>query len=700
MARWRARVAEIVTAALVAGAMGVGVAAPVHALTRAPLVPILVSVRTGLWFEGSFSQVDSSQRLVVAGVETDNGHGYASTCTGVPAIGRPIWPETRLMVRRYLSDGSSDPSFGESGIAVVDLRALGVDVDSQSLAGAVVSSGGEVQMVALGYRRYCDVADPYTTYSAQTIAVAVRLLPDGHVDTALGSGGVLPLPAGSWPQRMSGSDALWVADPLGSRPIVGSSLGTDVLPFSGLEMALSGTDLAYTKFNNEPGWGAFMHPAVRVVDVSGGLSSAARAANDGLVGADGLVSMPTPGATPGGAWGQFVVVDHEGRFVVASAQFGNPDGHAIYLSRLVPGSDGSWIIDPTFGVNGATTLPNPESFSIRDMVVDNESRLVLLSTGSIGDASDSYFRLTRVTAAGSLDPEFATDGSTTMLRPQPRGVWNGADLAIDNADRPYALLPIETQISQMDSIERPPGSAVRAAETLSASAPPIVSVPTDKVRRFTVGGVLDPTWKGNQDPPVFLPAPDLRFALGKPVTVKALPGTLSWGTAAKACAQWVGGSMVSASLRTAPIQLRNGVATRQSVTMVECATGSVAEQTAIRTARLVVSPKASKGWKATASRAALGKTELTTRATGTRLVLPVVGTSATLIAAKGPGRGRFTVLLDGKRAGVVDLWAKKASAPITVWVSALKAGKHTVTVIGQGTKGRGLVGVDAIATIT
>ena len=105
MSRWRARVAELATAALVAGAIGVGVAAPAHALTRAPLVP--VPGLAGLWFEGMISQVDSSQRLVVAGVEMDRTHGYTSACSGSTALGNLLDGKRPALLVRESVDGSS-----------------------------------------------------------------------------------------------------------------------------------------------------------------------------------------------------------------------------------------------------------------------------------------------------------------------------------------------------------------------------------------------------------------------------------------------------------------------------------------------------------------------------------------------------------------------------------------------------------------
>lgn len=70
-----------------------------------------------------------------------------------------------------------------------------------------------------------------------------------------------------------------------------------------------------------------------------------------------------------------------------------------------------------------------------------------------------------------------------------------------------------------------------------------------------------------------------------------------------------------------------------------------------------------------------------------------------LVMEKAPGRGKFTVLLDGVNKGTIDTYSAVASHRVIVWSGkAVTAGKHVVKIVNQATAGRSRIDLDAVLT--
>jgi hypothetical protein len=70
-----------------------------------------------------------------------------------------------------------------------------------------------------------------------------------------------------------------------------------------------------------------------------------------------------------------------------------------------------------------------------------------------------------------------------------------------------------------------------------------------------------------------------------------------------------------------------------------------------------------------------------------------------IVMPKGPGRGKFTVYLDGVNKGTIDTRAALAAPNVIVWAGkAPRAGSHVVRIVNQATVGRPRIDLDAVLT--
>ncbi len=106
------------------------------------------------------------------------------------------------------------------------------------------------------------------------------------------------------------------------------------------------------------------------------------------------------------------------------------------------------------------------------------------------------------------------------------------------------------------------------------------------------------------------------------------------------------------------------------------------------------------GWTVAATPRLLGGSALRTRTAGAAVEVDLGTTGAArdvaLVMTRGPGRGRATVLVDGKPAGTVDTRADRAAPQTVVWSRTLPPGAHVLTVVNQGTPGRARIDVDGV----
>ena len=71
------------------------------------------------------------------------------------------------------------------------------------------------------------------------------------------------------------------------------------------------------------------------------------------------------------------------------------------------------------------------------------------------------------------------------------------------------------------------------------------------------------------------------------------------------------------------------------------------------------------------------------------------GDHMALVMAKGPGRGRATIRVDGVFAGTIDTFATANTNRVVVFQTVMTAGIHTVSVTNLATPGRARIDVDA-----
>lgn len=68
-----------------------------------------------------------------------------------------------------------------------------------------------------------------------------------------------------------------------------------------------------------------------------------------------------------------------------------------------------------------------------------------------------------------------------------------------------------------------------------------------------------------------------------------------------------------------------------------------------------------------------------------------------VVMEKAPGRGKFTLLLDGVNKGTIDTFAPTATHRIIVWAGRLTtAGNHVIKIVNQATPGRPRIDLDAV----
>ena len=71
-----------------------------------------------------------------------------------------------------------------------------------------------------------------------------------------------------------------------------------------------------------------------------------------------------------------------------------------------------------------------------------------------------------------------------------------------------------------------------------------------------------------------------------------------------------------------------------------------------------------------------------------------------VVAPRGPGRGRVLVYVDGAYAGTVNLWAAVGYAKAIVFSRSWgAAGDHRIRLVVAGTRGHPRVDVDAFAVL-
>ena len=277
-----------------------------------------------------------------------------------------------MAVARFRTDGKLDPTFGNGGVATVNVAVGGKAVELAR--GVVVQSTGKV--VVSGPIEH----DPAASGDAarDTDIALARFDQNGKLDPTFGAGGVvkLDLSTGVLDGTAFRGDTTWGL----------TGLGGDKLAVVGAQVAAGDgrrdLDFAVVRLNADGSRDrTFGNDGVALVNVGPGVSETPKTA----------IELP------------------DGRLVVTG--YANVDGVVkVILFRLTPQGG----LDPTFGTDGVTVAGLLASVTESYAVAAVGNRLV--TTGYGRDTADGKVDMVAAgfTADGKLDPTFGTNGAVRV----------------------------------------------------------------------------------------------------------------------------------------------------------------------------------------------------------------------------------------------------------------------------------------------
>jgi uncharacterized delta-60 repeat protein len=364
-------------------------------------------------------------------VTTDVGGNLNSAADGVavqPLDGRIVvggstqLPSGRwcFYVARYLTDGSSDPSFGSGGITITDLgfdayaSAMTLTADGHILVAGVSSS----MMTIEEYRA------------------------DGSLETSFGSGGVAQVAFPGFPSSdASGVQAL----PNGTILLTGSvNLGypsyTDSLAMArltgsgSLDMRFGTGGLVTTSMSGTSlvSLGSTVTPKGKIVLVgwswpTGGSTSTLIAqylANGSVDRSFNRGNLKVVDLAPGQDDSATSVTITSGRAILALCGVSTPSsGTEVGLVSLQP--NGSFTT--SFG-SGGTVVSDPtiNSDQPRSLLLQNDGKILVAGSAQEPD-------VVRFTSSGALDPIFGSGGVAVAYVPSGYGQFNGLAARLDGS---------------------------------------------------------------------------------------------------------------------------------------------------------------------------------------------------------------------------------------------------------------------------
>lgn len=261
---------------------------------------------------------------------------------------------------RYLPDGTADPSFGYSGVLLMDFSSPPPTEFSYpgekwlaphvGLAGVAIDPLGRIvltgrRMTSIGSCRAFGRFFYYEDFVA-------RLQATGALDPTFAEGGVARVP-----EIGTASRAVVATD--GGVYLPGST-GAACFPHYGLVLARLGS----------AGW-----------PVSG-------------FGDGGLLRLPTEETSEAAA---ALAIDRSDRVLLLNSA---PESGVVY--RITPTGQ----LDPKFGDGGRAVFHLNDKFSLTALTVDSHGRILVA-----GNASTGSFLVARLTARGRLDRRFGGDGA-------------------------------------------------------------------------------------------------------------------------------------------------------------------------------------------------------------------------------------------------------------------------------------------------
>jgi uncharacterized delta-60 repeat protein len=356
-------------------------------------------------------------------VTTDVGGNLNSAADGVavlPADGRiVVGGSTQLasgrwcfFVAGYLTDGSSDPSFGSGGITITD---LGSDAYASAMT---LTADGHILIAGV----------------SSSMMTVEQYRADGSLDTSFGTGGVaqvafpgFPLSEASAVQALSDGTILLTGSVNVGYPSYTGSLAMARLTAGGLLDTRFGTDgLVTTSISGTSlvSLGSTVTPEGKIVLV--GWSWPTGGSTSTLIAqylASGSVDPSFSGGKPKvvdlarrrGDSATSVTITSGGAILALSEVSTRSSGTDIGLISLQP--NGSFT---TSFRSGGTVVSDPNFYS------DRSRALLLQGDGKILVAgSEQEPDVVRFTASGALDPTFGSGGVAMAFVPSGYGQFNG-----------------------------------------------------------------------------------------------------------------------------------------------------------------------------------------------------------------------------------------------------------------------------------
>lgn len=258
-----------------------------------------------------------------------------------------------LAVARLREDGSLDPTFAGGGLLTVDAGG-----PSSGSLGSALAIDGQGRILLAGATGIVSPDNPKPSPNNERV-VAIRVTPEGALDSSFGEGGIATVDFGG------PSEALGMTtEASGAVVLAGGAEASGARQF-----------------------------AVARLDSSG--------RPDPSFGVAGRETFNPPGA-PGGE-ATAVAVDASGRLLVVGSE--GPEGSEVApVVRLL----GSGLPDPSFGRAGAFLLPLPGPGVANDLAIDSKRRLVVVGGVRSGSVWDPF--LARLLSDGSMDPSFGSGG--------------------------------------------------------------------------------------------------------------------------------------------------------------------------------------------------------------------------------------------------------------------------------------------------
>ena len=308
------------------------------------------------------------------------------------------------------ASGDLDPTFGDAGRVV-----LSPTVESYAL-GAAIQADGKVVLAGLADDVPAPPPPPSSPRTPNQDFLTVRLMPNGSLDPAYGSGGVVRTPVGPGVES-DGARAVAMA-PDGGVVVAGFTVVPGGLDFAfaryttsgALDLSFSGDGIQTVDVGAFDGAnGVAVQPDGKVVAVGQGGSGFTlvrlqrNGQLDGTFGSRGIVdtSLGDAGIRDDAS----AVVLRNGKIVVAgTADLSNPSRNDFAAARYLTNGR----LDTSFGTGGKVVLRGYSEERAWALALAPEGKYVLAGSDGTGK-----FRLVRLQANGWIDRSFGGAGVTT-----------------------------------------------------------------------------------------------------------------------------------------------------------------------------------------------------------------------------------------------------------------------------------------------